>query len=112
MGGRGGSGPAARRETAPADSGLTITLENGTIVLPQELSRLLALQEIARRLDSVVTTRAQAHRLVDGLDTNALKTVAQAVGMPDRSGSKKDLTERLVEFTVGNRINSAAIRAL
>lgn len=120
MGGRGGSASSNNGKevaSAPATAGAEGILAPagtqfppGTIVLPAELARALAVGEIARRLDSVVQDRVAAHRLLDGLDLPTLKEVGKALDLPRLDGTKSVLTNRIIEFTVGNRLSSAAMR--
>lgn len=122
MGGRGGSASsnngkegASASEAAAAEGTIVpagTQLPPGAIVVPADIARSLAIAEIARRLDNVVQDRVAAHRLLDGMDLKSLKEVGKAVNLPMLSGTKFELIHRIIEFTVGNRVNSAAIRAL
>lgn len=118
MGGRGGSASSNNgKEVASAPAGEAVLAPAGTptpagtTVVPQEVARALAIGEIARRLDNVVQDRVAAHRLIDGLDVKTLKELGRVVNLPQLSGSKSELINRIIEFTVGNRLNSAAIRS-
>jgi hypothetical protein len=62
---------------------------------------------------ATATTRDEARSALVGLKVAELKAVAADLGMRGvGSLSKNDLLASIVEFTVGNRINSAAIRQL
>lgn len=121
MGGRGGSASSNNGKevaSAPATAGAEgilvpagAQLPPGTIVLPAELGRALAISEIARRLENTIQDRVAAHRLLDGLDAKSLKEVGKALNLPKLDGTKSELVNRIIEFTVGNRLNSAAIRS-
>jgi hypothetical protein len=68
---------------------------------------ILALQE---RLDAM-QTREGAEALLSTQTASSLKDLAASLGM-GKTGTKKEHIARLVEFTIGNRLNSQAIRQL
>ncbi len=106
MGGRGGGSSIAAKAPTPSAAPAAPTVAPA---IPQ----LREGNEAA--FFGAITTRAQGEEALKGLSGARLKAIADAVGMPrggGRPSTKQELIIAIVEFTVGNRINSAAIRGL
>jgi len=58
-----------------------------------------------------ISSRAEAKRYLGQASWGQLRRVTSALGISGQ-GNKEALIDRIVEFTVGNRLNSAAIRRL
>lgn len=70
-----------------------------------------AAAEIAAQLHQD-TTRTDGTTRLTALTTRALRAVAAELGMRAVAGMRKaDLIDRIVELTIGYRLNSAVLRA-